>query len=221
MKNTQAVPKKRLLTSALLLALAPATHAVAQDAEAVADPTELDTIVVTGIRASLTSSMNLKRDAQGIVDGIVAEDIGKFPDTNLAESMQRISGVSIDRSMGEGSKVTVRGVGPDFNLVLLNGRQMPASSIADRRRHRNAARIGRRAPVAISAPRVPSQSISSGARIAPRPSVPTKTLCMTPMTRDSTSSGTDRCSSVIPETSTRIVPIPTMPSRIRAIGGCG
>src|SRR3546814_5457187 len=73
--------------------------------------------------------MNLKRDAQGIVDGIVAEDIGKFPDTNLAESLQRISGVSIDRSMGEGSKVTVRGVGPDFNLVLLNGRQMPASSI--------------------------------------------------------------------------------------------
>src|SRR3546814_485423 len=73
--------------------------------------------------------MNLKRDSQGIVDGIVAEDIGKFPDTNLAESLQRISGVSIDRSMGEGSKVTVRGVGPDFNLVLLNGRQMPASSI--------------------------------------------------------------------------------------------
>ena len=74
--------------------------------------------------------MNLKRDAQGIVDGIVAEDIGKFPDTNLAESLQRISGVSIDRSLGEGSRVTVRGVGPDFNLVLLNGRQMPASSNA-------------------------------------------------------------------------------------------
>ena len=87
-------------------------------------------MVVTGIRGSLTSSMNLKRDAQGIVDGIVAEDIGKFPDTNLAESLQRISGVSIDRSLGEGSRVTVRGVGPDFNLVLLNGRQMPASSNA-------------------------------------------------------------------------------------------
>ena len=87
-------------------------------------------MVVTGIRASLTSSMNLKRDAQGIVDGIVAEDIGKFPDTNLAEALQRISGVSIDRtSSGEGSKVTVRGVGPDFNLVLLNGRQMPASNL--------------------------------------------------------------------------------------------
>ncbi len=71
------------------------------------------------------SSMNLKRESQGVVDGIVAEDIGKFPDTNLAESLQRITGVSIDRSIGEGSRVTVRGVGPDYNLVLLNGRQMP------------------------------------------------------------------------------------------------
>jgi len=96
-----------------------------------AEPTDLDEIVVTGIRSSLESSMRLKRDAQGVVDGIVAEDIGKFPDTNLAESLQRISGVSIDRSIGEGSRVTVRGVGPDFNLVLLNGRQMPGSSLQD------------------------------------------------------------------------------------------
>jgi TonB-dependent receptor len=95
------------------------------------EATNLDEIVVTGIRSSLESSMRLKRDAQGVVDGIVAEDIGKFPDTNLAESLQRISGVSIDRSIGEGSRVTVRGVGPDFNLVLLNGRQMPGSSLQD------------------------------------------------------------------------------------------
>lgn len=92
----------------------------------------LEEVIVTGIRGSLTSSMNLKRDAQGVVDGIVAEDIGKFPDTNLAESLQRISGVSIDRSsIGEGQRVTVRGVGPDYNVVLLNGRQMPVSSLED------------------------------------------------------------------------------------------
>ncbi|MEJ0086999.1 MAG: TonB-dependent receptor [Pseudomonadota bacterium] len=103
--------------------------AFAQDANP--EATNLDEIVVTGIRGSLTSSMNLKREAMGVVDGIVAEDIGKFPDTNLAESLQRISGVSIDRSIGEGSRITVRGVGPDYNLVLLNGRQMPGSSIAD------------------------------------------------------------------------------------------
>jgi TonB-dependent receptor len=94
-------------------------------------PEQLDEVVVTGIRGSLTSSMNLKRESQGVVDGIVAEDIGKFPDTNLAESLQRISGVSIDRNAGEGSRITVRGVGPDFNLVLLNGRQMPGASIGD------------------------------------------------------------------------------------------
>jgi TonB-dependent receptor len=88
-------------------------------------------VVVTGLRASMQSSLNLKRNADGVVDGIVAEDIGKFPDTNLAESLQRISGVSIDRSIGEGSKVTVRGVGPDFNMVLLNGRQMPTSNLGD------------------------------------------------------------------------------------------
>src|SRR6185295_15258023 len=106
--------------------LAPAiTQAANQEAD------QLDEIVVTGIRSSMESSMRLKRDAQGVVDGIVAEDIGKFPDTNLAESLQRITGVSIDRSIGEGSKITVRGVGPDFNLVLLNGRQMPGASIGD------------------------------------------------------------------------------------------
>ena len=136
MKHLHAAPKRRLLTSALLLALAPPLAAQtanetpapppAPQAESEADT--LDTIYVTGIRASLESSMNLKRDAQGIVDGIVAEDIGKFPDTNLAESLQRISGVSIDRTAsGEGSKVTVRGIGPDHNLVLLNGRQMPGA----------------------------------------------------------------------------------------------
>lgn len=133
MKQVQSVPKKKLLTSALMLALAgqawsqEATQNTgdAQAAPPQADPATLDTVTVTGIRGSFISSMNLKRDGQGIVDGIVSEDIGKFPDTNLAESLQRISGVSIDRSLGEGSKVTVRGVGPDFNLVLLNGRQMP------------------------------------------------------------------------------------------------
>ena len=87
----------------------------------------LEEVVVTGIRASLTRSMDIKRDARGVVDAISAEDIGKFPDTNLAESLQRISGVSIDRSNNEGSKITVRGFGPDYNLVLLNGRQMPTT----------------------------------------------------------------------------------------------
>ena len=121
------------LAAACAMAMAGASGALAQQAPAaaVSQPEATQTIVVKGIRSSLASSLELKRDGQGVVDGISAEDIGKFPDTNLAESLQRISGVSIDRSIGEGSRVTVRGVGPEFNAVLLNGRQMPASSIAD------------------------------------------------------------------------------------------
>ena len=83
---------------------------------------------ICGIRQSLQQSMTIKRFSDGVVDAITAEDIGDFPDSNLAESLQRITGVSIDRERGEGARVTVRGFGPDFNLVLLNGRQMPTSS---------------------------------------------------------------------------------------------
>ena len=86
-----------------------------------------DEVVVTGIRASLERSIAIKRDAVGVVDAISSEDIGKFPDTNLAESLQRITGVSINRRNGEGAQVTVRGFGPNYNLVTLNGRQLAAS----------------------------------------------------------------------------------------------
>jgi len=89
----------------------------------------IDEVVVTGIKASLQRAMDIKRESQGVVDSISSEDMGKFPDTNLAESLQRVTGVSIDRSNGEGSKITVRGLGPDFNLVTLNGRQMPTSGL--------------------------------------------------------------------------------------------
>jgi TonB-dependent receptor len=92
-----------------------------------AQTAEVEVIQVTGIRGSLAKSMDIKRESTGVVDAITAEDIGKFPDTNLAESLQRITGVSIDRSNNEGSRITVRGFGPEFNLVTLNGRQMPTT----------------------------------------------------------------------------------------------
>ncbi len=95
--------------------------------EVASDPLRQKVVVVEGIRESLLASSAIKRNSQGVVDAITAEEMGKFPDTNLAESLQRITGVSIDRSNGEGSTVTVRGFGPDFNLVLLNGRQMPSA----------------------------------------------------------------------------------------------
>ncbi len=88
-----------------------------------------DEIVVTGVRASLERSIAIKRNSTGIVDAISAEDIGKFPDTNLAESLQRITGVSINRTNGEGALVTVRGFGPSYNLVTLNGRQLATANV--------------------------------------------------------------------------------------------
>ena len=82
---------------------------------------DLDAVVVTGMRASLESSLASKRNDNGIVDVIKAEDMGKFPDTNLAESLQRVPGVVIDRDAGEGRSITVRGLGQDFTRVRING----------------------------------------------------------------------------------------------------
>jgi len=134
MPNSTSLRLSRLALSASTLAiLSLPSLAMAQEAAKVSAPSdsgEVSEIVVTGIRASLRQSADIKRDAQGVVDAISAEDMGKFPDTNLAESLQRITGVSIDRSMGEGSFVTVRGFGPDFNLVILNGRQMPTAQLS-------------------------------------------------------------------------------------------
>ena len=93
-----------------------------------AETKETEIIEVRGIRGSLGRAMDAKREASGVVDSISAEEIGKFPDTNLAESLQRITGVSIDRSGGEGQLITVRGFGPQFNTVLINGRQMASEN---------------------------------------------------------------------------------------------
>lgn len=113
---------------AMALAYGP-TAAQAQQQPAATDIDPGNAIVVTGLRRSLKDSVDIKRNTQGIVDAISAEDIGKLPDTNLAESIQRIPGVSIDRTNNEGSRVTVRGFGPEFNLVTLNGRSMPGSGV--------------------------------------------------------------------------------------------
>ncbi|MBC9033416.1 TonB-dependent receptor [Sphingomonas sp. JC676] len=101
-----------------------------ETAPAAQEDQNADDIVVTGIRASLERSIAIKREQSGVVDAISAEDIGKFPDTNLAESLQRIPGVSINRTNGEGSLVTVRGFGPTYNLVTLNGRQLATANVA-------------------------------------------------------------------------------------------
>lgn len=86
----------------------------------------MEEITVTGIRGGLQNALDVKRDAQGIVDAVSAEDVGKFPDQNLAESLQRITGVQITRSEGEGKNITVRGLPSDFTRVQFNGRTMPS-----------------------------------------------------------------------------------------------
>jgi TonB-dependent receptor len=81
----------------------------------------LEEIVVTGYRSSLEQALNIKRDMAAEADTILAEDVGKFPDQNLAESLQRIPGVAVTREQGEGRQITVRGLGPQFTRVRING----------------------------------------------------------------------------------------------------
>lgn len=120
---------RRAPLCALALALAP--WALAQTDKPANSPTPpandsevvmLDEVVVVGVRASLISALETKRETLSIVDSIVADDIGKFPDLNLAEAMQRISGIQIERDFGEGGSVTIRGL--TQMQTNLNGREV-------------------------------------------------------------------------------------------------
>ena len=104
----------------------------------------IETVVVTGIRGSLQRDLDIKRDSVGVVDAISAEDIGKFPDVNLADAMMRIPGVTVTRGRGtmsggtggtstngQATEITVRGFGPTFNETLFDGRQV-ATGTGDR-----------------------------------------------------------------------------------------
>ncbi len=115
-------PLKRSLIVLGVIAMIASTQAQAQEA-APAKPAADDTVVVvTGFRASLNSALNVKKNSDGIVDVIKAEDIAKFPDANLAESLQRVPGVSLARGDGgEGKQITVRGLNAGFTRVRING----------------------------------------------------------------------------------------------------
>ncbi|SEK76922.1 TonB-dependent receptor [Colwellia chukchiensis] len=120
-------PKLSYLSMLVMLNLGVATTASAAEGSQSANK-DIEVITVSGIHASMVKSMDIKKSSDGVVDAIVAEDIGKFPDQNVAESLQRISGVAIDRDGGEGQLVSVRGLGPEFNAVLVNGRTMSTVS---------------------------------------------------------------------------------------------
>ena len=132
-----------LLLASSVIALAVATPAAAQgtaaaaaapqDTSAAAAPQDDQTetpIIVTGIRGSLQRDLNAKRAAPGVMDTISAEDIGKFPDPNVASAMQRIPGVTIQRAgpRGDANGITVRGFGGDFNDTLVDGRHVSTAA---------------------------------------------------------------------------------------------
>jgi len=110
--------------AALIIPAASLTLFAANAQTAPATDDSIEVIEVRGLISSLKRSFSDKKEALIVSDGISAEDIGKFPDQNVAESLQRITGVSIDRSGGEGQLISVRGFGPQFNLVTVDGRQM-------------------------------------------------------------------------------------------------
>lgn len=125
MKNQHVtlLSKQTAISIAVAAVLATSGQVFAQQTATASAEENIEVIAVKGIRSSLRSSMIDKQSANVVSDGIRAEDLGKFPDLNVAESLQRITGVSIDRSGGEGQAVTIRGFGPQFNTVLVNGRQ--------------------------------------------------------------------------------------------------
>ncbi len=118
-----------LTASVAVLAVGSAYAQQAGNAQdAAQDDSQYEEIVVTGFRASLEEGQDNKRNAPNVIESIVAEDIAKLPDLNVAETLQRIPGVAVSREGGEGRNITLRGFAPDFTRTTLNGMEVPASS---------------------------------------------------------------------------------------------
>jgi len=106
------------------------TQKAATQTPATKDAQTLSAVTVTGYRASLQKSLDIKRDADSIVDAITAEDVGKFPDNNVAESLARLPGITVDRTFGEGERVSILGTDPALNRLLLNGQTLASTNWA-------------------------------------------------------------------------------------------
>src|SRR5262245_34527624 len=121
-KNAELFRVSSLLTATAIWSFAngaSAQEATSNDASAGAET--IEEVVVTGFRASLNKALDAKQEQVAAIDMIVAEDIADFPDLNLAESLQRVPGVVIARDAGEGRQISVRGLGPQFTRVRING----------------------------------------------------------------------------------------------------
>jgi len=127
--STHSFPSKANLLKipvpafACLAAFLTLTPALAQDDQAQTDNEAiLEEVIVTGIRSSLDNAAEIKREANQMIDAISAEDIGMFSDNNIGEALQRIPGVQLERDMGEGFRISIRGLGPRFVRTTVNGR---------------------------------------------------------------------------------------------------
>src|SRR5688572_1966012 len=128
-ESNKSAEKKAGIPGAAALTTAAAMLGFASGASAQTAPTDtmpegaesVEGVVVTGFRASLDKALEAKQAQTGAIDMIVAEDIADFPDLNLAESLQRVPGVVIARDAGEGRQISVRGLGPQFTRVRING----------------------------------------------------------------------------------------------------
>ncbi|KAA1164483.1 TonB-dependent receptor [Pseudoalteromonas fuliginea] len=116
------------IISALLISTTAQISAEEAEQKNIKKKSEIELIEVTGFRSSLNKSLATKRFEVNTTESIAAEDIGKFPDLNIAESLQRIPGVAISREGGEGRQITLRGLGPSFTRSTLNGMEVPAST---------------------------------------------------------------------------------------------
>ncbi|MGO3127674.1 MAG: TonB-dependent receptor [Luteimonas sp.] len=120
--------RKSVLSAAITVGLCVSAQAQAQQAAPEGESaTELDRVIVRGIRGSLQQALDTKRNADAIVDVVTAEDMGKFPSTNVAEAMTLIPGVTIDRLFGQGEKVSILGTDPALNRTLLNGQTVASA----------------------------------------------------------------------------------------------
>jgi TonB-dependent receptor len=139
---TSTTFKTRLMTGSIIGCAVLASTLMSQTAAAQTAPApaaaeesaQVEELVVTGFRSSLSKALDVKRNNIGAVDAIMAEDIAAFPDQNLAEAIQRLPGVTISRVAGEGSQISVRGLGADFTRVRINGVDSIAAAAGNRSR---------------------------------------------------------------------------------------
>src|SRR5215813_228678 len=121
MSTQRSTQRSTLVAAAVTLALSGQTATVLAAQSTTSNSQQIEEVVVTGIRGSLRESLETKREAVSVVDALTAEDVGKFPDKNLAEALQRVPGIVISREFGEGERINLRGTIPTLTKTTLNG----------------------------------------------------------------------------------------------------